>query len=99
MRCAAALGQVGVAGPAYIALSGLNTEGYGLLYQGPDFPVQAPAPWESEIELPMLEVDNLALLADTPDFWCRQLADMLFQTFGIEACPFYTGEGTWKPRR
>ncbi|MFA1753965.1 AlbA family DNA-binding domain-containing protein [Xanthomonas campestris] len=94
-NCAIALGQVGVSGPAYIALSGVNAEGYGLLYPGPDFQQEAGAPWEPAIELPMLEVDSLAQLATDPDASCRQLADMLFQTFGLEDCPFYSVDGEW----
>lgn len=97
-NCAIALGQVGISGPAYIALSGINAEGYGLLYPGPDFLQEAAAPWEPAIELPMLEVDSLAQLATDPDIWCRQLANMLFQTFGLEECPFYSADGKWISR-
>ncbi|MFB5856394.1 ATP-binding protein [Stenotrophomonas maltophilia] len=96
-RCAYILVELGVSGPAYISLSGLLIESHRLYYRGPDFDEQTPEPWESEMEPPMLEVSSLAELASSPDIWCRQLLDMLFQTFGLERCPYYDRHDMWRP--
>jgi len=83
-----------VVGPALLALSALNAESHRLVYQGPDFPVETPKPWEAEIELTMLEVSSLQNLSADPAQWCRPLADMLFQAFGVERCTYYDEDGT-----
>lgn len=98
-RCAQILVECGVSGPAYISLSGLLIEGHRLLYRGPDWDEQTPEPWESEMEPPMLEVSSLSELASSPDTWCRPLSDMLFQTFGLERCPYYDRYDAWRPPR
>ncbi len=88
----------GITGPAFIALNGVNIESHRLLYQGPDFTQTTAEPWDSDMDLPMLEVPAIAQLAVTPDEWCRPLSDMLYQTFGVERCSSYTPEGNWIDR-
>lgn len=92
------LTDAGITGPAFIALNGVNIESHRLLYQGADFVQTTAEPWDSDMDLPMLEVPAIAQLAASPDEWCRPLSDMLYQTFGVERCSSYTPEGKWIER-
>lgn len=95
---ASLLVKAGIFGPAYIALTGVNMESHRLVYPGPDYSEMTMEPWDAEMDLPMLDVQSIEELATSPDTWCRPLSDMLFQTFGVEQCPFYTSDGDWMER-
>lgn len=92
------LTDAGITGPAFIALNGMNIESHRLLYQGPDFVQTTAEPWDSGMDLPMLEVSAIAQLAVSPDEWCRPLSGMLYQTFGVERCSSYTPKKKWIER-